>query len=117
MLEHTKKPITNAYVEFVFHIDASQLDRLRNTIIPLFPKKAESASPLPWKEVFPDFNPGLALRGARKREGLTQKELAGRAGVRQVHISKMENQKQPIGKEMAKQLAEVLKVDYRIFLS
>ncbi len=117
MLEHTKKPITNAYVEFVFHINASQLDRLRNTIIPLFPKKAEPSSSVPWKDVFPGFNPGLALRGARKREGLTQKELAGRAGVSQIHISKMENRKRPIGKEMAKHLAGILNVNYRIFLS
>ena len=69
-----------------------------------------------WKEVFPDFSPGVALRGARKREGLTQKELAEGISVKQVHISQMENEKRPIGKEMAKRLAKVLKVNYRVFL-
>uniref|UniRef100_A0A7V6A390 Helix-turn-helix domain-containing protein n=1 Tax=Desulfobacca acetoxidans TaxID=60893 RepID=A0A7V6A390_9BACT len=45
---------------------------------------------IPWKEVYPQFNASLALRGARKREGLTQKDLALSPGVKQSHISEME---------------------------
>lgn len=116
MPEHMKKRITDTYAEFVFHINAEQLDRLINAITPLVLKNAEPSSSVHWREVFPDFNPGLALRGARNREGLTQKELAARAGVSQVYISRMENRKRPIGKEIAKRLAGVLNVDYRIFL-
>jgi transcriptional regulator with XRE-family HTH domain len=47
---------------------------------------------------------------------MSQKELADQIGVKQVHISQMENEKRPIGKAMAKRLAKVLNVDYRIFL-
>lgn len=60
--------------------------------------------------------PGLALRGARHKEGLTQTELANRLGIRQENLSKMENGKRPISKTMAKRFARILKVDYRIFL-
>ena len=49
-------------------------------------------------------------------ENLTQKELSDRIGIKQVHISQMENNKRPIGKEMAKRFSKVLYVDYRVFL-
>jgi plasmid maintenance system antidote protein VapI len=76
----------------------------------------ESSDSVPWREVFPHFNTGIALRGGRKKEGLTQKELARLIGVSQNHISEMEHGKRPIGKDMARRLAEALKVDYRVFL-
>ena len=71
-------------------------------------------------EAFPEYvvNPlGAALRGARAREGLTQRELAARTGIPQRHISEMESGKRTIGKERARKLAEALQVaDYRVFL-
>ena len=80
---------------------------------------AESDS-LPWREAFPELTDeqmgSKALRGARGKEGLTQKELAKLTGIPQSHISAMENGKTPIGKERAKKLAEALNVNYRIFL-
>lgn len=61
---------------------------------------------------------GAALRGAREKEGLTQSALAEKLGdgVKQSHISLMESGNRPIGKGMAKRLAEALKIDYRVFL-
>jgi len=60
---------------------------------------------------------GMALREARSREGLTQRQLAEMTGMPQRHISEMESGKRPIGKERARKLAEALQVsDYRIFL-
>jgi DNA-binding XRE family transcriptional regulator len=75
------------------------------------PFAAEPES-IPWEEVYPDFNGSVALRGARKREALTQKELAELVGASQTHISERERGKRPIGKDMAK----VLKVNCRVFL-
>ena len=60
--------------------------------------------------------PGLALRGARIKENLTQVDLSKILKVPQYNISKMENGVRPIGKKMAKRLADILKVDFRIFL-
>jgi DNA-binding XRE family transcriptional regulator len=63
----------------------------------------EAGEPLdtvPWKEVYSQSNAGVVLRAARKREGLTQKDLAISIGVKQSHISEMEKGKRPIGKDM-----------------
>ncbi|MCK4389327.1 MAG: helix-turn-helix transcriptional regulator [Desulfobacterales bacterium] len=68
------------------------------------------------EQVFPDFHIGHALRGLRSREGLTQKELAEKIGIKPSHISEMENGKRPIGKVMAKRLAKALRTDYKVFL-
>jgi len=57
---------------------------------------------------------GIALRGARYREGLSQKELAKRTGITQDNISKMENGKRPIGEKVAKKLAKALKIDFEL---
>ena len=59
---------------------------------------------------------GSILRGARAKEGLTQEELAEKAGIEQADLSKMENGKLSIGRERAKRLGEVLRIDYRLFL-
>ena len=60
---------------------------------------------------------GVWLSGEpRKREALTQKDLAHLVGVSQTHISEMEHGKRPIGKDMARRLAKALKVNYRVFL-
>jgi ribosome-binding protein aMBF1 (putative translation factor) len=78
------------------------------------------ADSVPWRECFPDLRPeelpGRSLRGARAKEGLTQRELAHRTGIPQRHISEMENGKRPIGKEMAKRLGKALNLDPKVFL-
>lgn len=56
------------------------------------------------------------LAGLRYLEDLTQKQLGDLLGVHQTNISKMENGKRLIGKKMAKRLADIFKVDYRLFL-
>lgn len=47
---------------------------------------------------------------------MTQEQLAEASGIARRHISEMENNRRAIGKERARRLAEVLKVDYRVFL-
>jgi len=54
---------------------------------------------------------GLALRGARYREGISQRELAKRSGVSQENISRMENGHRPVGDKVSKKLAKVLHID------
>lgn len=114
MLEATKKLTTNDYVELNFRVPAQQADKAKKVLASLGAEDLKDS--VPWEEVYPDFNPSVALRGARKREGLTQKDLADRISIKQAHISQMENGRRPIGKEMAKRLAKALNVDYRVFL-
>lgn len=76
---------------------------------------------VPAEKVFPDLlddvkRPAIALRGARYREDMTQKNLAAALDIKQHHLSEMENGKRPISKKMARRLAEVLNCDHRVFL-
>lgn len=80
----------------------------------------ETPESVPWRDAFPEYSeddlPGVALAGARAKEGLTQKQLSEFTGIPQRHISEMENSKRSIGKERAKKLAKALNVSYKIFL-
>ncbi len=58
----------------------------------------------------------VTLRGLRNREGLTQAALGNLLGIAQTNISKMELGKRPIGKTIAKRLADLFHTDYRLFL-
>ena len=80
----------------------------------------ETSDSIPWRDAFPEFDsnqsPGACLSGSRIKEDLTQSELSQLTDIPQRHISEMENNKRPIGKNNAKKLADALKVDYRLFL-
>lgn len=44
-----------------------------------------------WEQGYENFKMGILLRDARKKAGLTQDELAKRAGTTKSYISKLEN--------------------------
>ena len=115
MSEAMKKPTTGGYVEVRFRIPVTKVVEAKQALAS-YGAIAEDPESIPWEEVYPDFNGSVALRGARKREALTQKELARLVGISQTHISEMEHGKRPIGKDMARRLAKALKVNYRVFL-
>ncbi len=76
---------------------------------------------VPWRKVAKEnlgafTEQGVALQGARLKAGFSQVELAKKLGIAQYNLSKMENGKRPIGKEMARRLGKALKMDYRLFL-
>lgn len=76
-------------------------------------------STIPWREalgVVPENEMGIILKGARTKEGLTQRQLAEAIGLKQHHISEIERGKRTIGREIAKRLGKTLNLDYRIFL-
>jgi DNA-binding XRE family transcriptional regulator len=60
--------------------------------------------------------PGYYLRVYRSRSDLTQVQLAKKAGLRQHHVSEMENNRRPLGKATAKKIAAILDCDYRKLL-
>ena len=115
MSEAMKKRTTGGYVEVRFRIPVTKVVEAKQALAS-YGAIAEEPESMPWEEVYPDFNGSVALRGARKREALTQKALAHLVGVSQAHISEMEHDKRPIGKDLAKRLAKALKVNYRVFL-
>jgi ribosome-binding protein aMBF1 (putative translation factor) len=83
------------------------------------PKKEKKL--IPWrkvakKEIEKYSEVGVVIRGSRFKEGFTQKQLAESLGVKPHHVSEMEHGKRSVGKEMARRLGKVFKVDYRVFL-
>jgi ribosome-binding protein aMBF1 (putative translation factor) len=54
---------------------------------------------------------------ARKKESLTQLELAKKLKITQPNLSTMENARRPIGKEIAKRLSRIFKLNYKMFLT
>src|SRR5512140_1078598 len=115
MLELTKEQITEDFAEICrrHQLPDDKISQIQEAVAAILGAEDES---LPLEEVFPDLHQGSAIRGLRLREGLTQEQLAGLLGVKRPNLSEMENGKRPIGKNMAKRLAQVLKTDYKVFL-
>ena len=118
MLGHTKKHHTENPLEARFIGNREKISKLKDYAKRIGLQDASDTVSI--AEAFPGYgeNPfGLALRGARHREGLTQAQLAAVTGIPQRHISEMESGKRQIGRERAKKVADALHVsDYRVFL-
>ncbi|MFZ0614098.1 MAG: helix-turn-helix transcriptional regulator [Desulfobacterales bacterium] len=118
MLEATKKRHTDKMREVRYLGPAEKIEKLAHAAKML--GLIEITDTMPWRELFPEFvgdSPQhIALRGARKKEGLTQAELSRLTGIPQGHISAMENGKRAIGREIAKKLGEALTISYKVFL-
>ncbi len=118
MLEATKNLHTKNIREARFMGPAKKIEKLAQVAKSL--GLTDISDSVPWRDAFPEFNeesaPGVALRGARRKESLTQIELAKHTGIPQTHISEMENGKRTIGKARAKKLGKALNINYRVFL-
>ncbi|MCJ7600037.1 MAG: hypothetical protein MUO63_00890, partial [Desulfobulbaceae bacterium] len=80
MLEPTKKHHTKT-VELRFRGPASRKEEAARLLQELGFENATDS--IPWREAFPEYSteesPAVCLRAIRRREGLTQKELAVRS--------------------------------------
>jgi DNA-binding XRE family transcriptional regulator len=120
----TKKRPTEKQVEVRFRGTPANLMKLRRMAKALKVKdltewELEEKEAYSLEELSPEMtwnSGGIAIRGGRGKEGLTQKQLAELTGIAQHHISEMENGKRGIGRERAKKLAESLHCDYRRLL-
>ncbi len=114
MLEHTKTHRIDVTLTFTGPAE------MRRRAIELMQSIGfmDTDEAIPWEQAFPEYsnNVGAILRGARGKEGITQKQLSEKTGIPQRHISEMENNKRPIGKQTAKLFAKALNIDYRVFL-
>ena len=84
MLGHTKKRNTTSYIDVKFRVPVEHLDEIKKDMASYGAE--EIIESVPWEVVFPDYNSAVALRGARHKESLTQKELARLLGIKQIHI-------------------------------
>ena len=86
---------------------------------PISSKARNGGGGLDWRKAFQVADtelPAKVLRGARAKEGLTQKQLSERANIPQGHISEMERGKRPIGLTVAKKLGMALNISHKVFL-
>ena len=124
MLELMRRPHTEGLTDICLRVPSGDALRISKVIANVLNSAGEQVREFnvegdelfTLEDVFPDSTPGALLKGARYKEDMTQKRLAEAAGIPRRHISEMENNRRPIGKERARRLAEVLKVDYRVFL-
>ncbi len=124
MLELMRKPHTEGLTEICLRVPSGDALRISKAIADFLNRTGEHVRELNAEgdelfaldEVFPKSTPGALLKGARYKEDMTQAQLAKASGIARRHISEMENNRRPIGKERARRLAEVLKVDYRMLL-
>lgn len=132
MSEHMKQPRTRAnplmYTVIIeipgkaskrAFVPAQYFDKLETFLEKFGSEKEES---VPWEKLSADriarySKAGIALRGARYREGISQKELARRTGISQENISKMENGARPVGPTVAQKLANALHINKKLLLS
>ena len=121
MPELTKKQTTNGFVDFTLRgvapgqakLVQKELEKIR-TLVETLPKAKDEL--ISWEQAFPEHHVGTALAGARHFAEFTQARLAEKIGVKRHHISEMEHNKRPIGKNMAKRLAKALNTNYKVFL-
>jgi DNA-binding XRE family transcriptional regulator len=125
MWEPTKELTTTEYAEICIRVPVVHAEKVKVALAGILALvegalsvegKEEDHRLYSIEEVFPEFHVGDILRGFRAREEMTQAELAAEVGVKATHISEMERGKRPIGKDIAKRLAKVLKVNYKVFL-
>ena len=68
MLEHMKESTTTEYVEMRYRIPLHKLGEIQELMASYGVEETKGdCGSIPWKEIFPDFNPSIALRGARKK--------------------------------------------------
>jgi DNA-binding XRE family transcriptional regulator len=118
MLERTKKPHIDKTIVLTFHGPESNRQKAVDALSHL--GYVDTSDTIPWRDAFPEISdeegPAVCLRAIRRREGLTQKELAIKAEIPQSHISMMERGKMPIGVTRAKKLGKALNAGYKVFL-
>ncbi len=77
---------------------------------------------IPWREAAKARIEGSGgeaaymVKAAREGANLTQEDLAEKLHIPQSNISQIETGKRPIGKNLAKRLAKIFNLDYRLFL-
>ena len=102
-----------------FNFDRSKKSKLLAMLQTL--QSHDETDMVPYDEIFKNIDKkyskvGATIRGCRVRDGLTQKELACKLKIHQVHISQIEHGKRAIGKQLAHKIAKVFNTDYRLFL-
>lgn len=124
MLELTKKQTTTGLTDLCLTVPAEEADDIMQALhdvmhilgYTLNVDDPDDSVLYSASEVFPNSSPGRRLRGLRTREDITQEEMAERLGLKQHHVSEMENGKRSISIDMAKRISAEFNIAYKVFL-
>ena len=123
MLAPMKTQTTDGSTEITFPVPNEMVDNVTaiiQNILSLTQKKSgeeiEDDKVYPIEQFMDEITPGRALQGLRYREDLTQKQFAEKLGIKQSHVSEMENNRRPISLQMAKKISKIFGVGYKVFL-
>ena len=123
MLAPMKTQTTGESTEITFTVPNEMVDNVTaiiQNILSLTQKKSgeeiEDDKVYPIEQFMDEITPGRALLGLRYREDLTQKQFAEKLGIKQSHVSEMENNRRPISLQMAKKISKIFGVGYKVFL-
>lgn len=128
-MHHTKKDVRTMRVNISvgskapkrYRIPAEVFAKLRRELRNYELKAQENDALIDWRSVMqreiPNFSdPGTIIKASRHKVGLTQVELASKLRITQGNLSAMERGHRPVGKIIARRLAKIFEVDYRVFL-
>ena len=123
MFAPMKTQTTGGSTEITFTVPNEMVDNVTaiiQNILSLTQKKSgeeiEDDKVYPIEQFMDEITPGRALLGLRYREDLTQKQFAEKLGIKQSHVSEMENNRRPISLQMAKKISKIFGVGYKVFL-
>ncbi len=123
MLAPMKTQTTGGSTEITFTVPNEMVDNVTaiiQNILSLTQKKSgeeiKDDKVYPIEQFMDEITPGRALLGLRYREDLTQKQFAEKLGIKQSHVSEMENNRRPISLQMAKKISKIFGVGYKVFL-
>lgn len=117
-----KKPLTEVQIKLegkvlLFRdIPSSKLKPIARAL------KAYSEEIIPWRDLAKERikasggESAYMVKSAREGAGLTQAQLADKLKIPQSNISQIETGKRSVGKNLAKRLAKIFNLDYRVFL-
>ena len=120
----TRKPLTERDIQIEIGNSRKRIfsvpkNKVRGLLILLEDYEINEAKD--WKTIYEEelnelSESALALKGARFKDGITQKQLAAILKTSQSHVAQLESGSRSITKQMAKRLAEIFNVGYKVFL-
>lgn len=120
MLAHMKRHLTKIEIEGQAYILPERKKKIILSLVKEFAEDEKRLGNVPFGEVYkkeyghtPKW--AVALRGARSKENMSQKELSEKTGIPITNISKYENGERKISQEQAQKIAKVLRVGIDVF--
>lgn len=112
----------HAFSDIPFHEAKNLITKLKPFRVLEEPKMSKRSGSVEWRKLAEKRflaaggEGAYMVRAARTKMGLTQVQLAKRLHMPQANLSQIETGSRKLGKNLAKRLSKIFKLDYRVFL-